>query len=434
VSRRHIAQPQRIAADVDRHVGDRVFGDAHRGRQVGGRLLQRRQFIAELLQFGLGRFGIERLKLLRRRRAGRQAGTGLLVRPGHKVHHGLAAGRKQRIVFGLQGAGLRRRQQILVPAGDLGVLVHRPRALEHAGQAVVVGRVDGVELVIVATGAAQGQPQERPAERVNLLVDDVHPHLGLVHLGQHLGPQRQEARGDQQFVPLVLVGRGEQVAGKLLDHKTVERLVAVQRVHDVVAISPGVAVGDVFVEAVGVGVTGHIQPVAAPTLAVRGRGQQPLDEPRVRIRTFVGQKGLDLLRSGGQAGQVERDAANDGSLIGRHRRREARRFEPSQDEAVHRRLRPGAIVDVWQRLVGGRLEGPVLRIAAGGTDGQVFRIGCAHLDPTHQDGNLLVGELAVRRHLQGIIRVSHGTHQPALVGPAGHQGWAVLATRERRSP
>ena len=38
--------------------------------------------------------------------------------------------------------------------------------------------------------------------------------------------------------------------------------------------------GDVLVQAVGVGVAGHVEPVPAPPLAVGGRGEQAVDEPR----------------------------------------------------------------------------------------------------------------------------------------------------------
>ena len=55
---------------------------------------------------------------------------------------------------------------------------------------VVVDRRDGIELVVVATGAADGQAQKSPAERIHLLIDDVHLHLLLINLGQHLRAER----------------------------------------------------------------------------------------------------------------------------------------------------------------------------------------------------------------------------------------------------
>ena len=89
---------------------------------------------------------------------------------------------------------LGRGQRPLVPLGHDLVVLHRLGAFEDAGQRVVVRRRDRVELVVVAAGAAERQPQEGPADGVDLLVDDVHLHLHRVVFGQHLGPERREAR------------------------------------------------------------------------------------------------------------------------------------------------------------------------------------------------------------------------------------------------
>ena len=99
------------------------------------------------------------------------------------------------------------------------------RVLVKIGQqAVVVALRDRVELVVVAAGAAERQPEDRLAERVELLVGDVHLHLLLVRLGQQLRPEDQEAGRGQ---PVRVVGRvRQQVAGDLLAEELVVRLVA----------------------------------------------------------------------------------------------------------------------------------------------------------------------------------------------------------------
>ena len=66
--RRDFAQLQRIAANVNRHVDDRVFADAHRRRQVGRRLFQRGKLIAQRFELRLCFLGIEFFKLLGKRR------------------------------------------------------------------------------------------------------------------------------------------------------------------------------------------------------------------------------------------------------------------------------------------------------------------------------------------------------------------------------
>ena len=74
--------------------------------------------------------------------------------------------------------------------------------------------------MVVAAGAAERQAEEGPADGVDLLVDDVHLHLGFIDFGQHLGADRQKAGGDQLLVPLGLVRGRKQVAGELLARGT----------------------------------------------------------------------------------------------------------------------------------------------------------------------------------------------------------------------
>src|SRR5262249_15337554 len=70
----------------------------------------------------------------------------------------------------------------------------------------------------------------------------------------------------------------DQVAGDLLAEEAVVGRIGVERGHDVVAVPPGVGVGDVLVHAVGVGVAGQVEPAAPPAFAIGGAGQEPVDE------------------------------------------------------------------------------------------------------------------------------------------------------------
>ena len=71
------------------------------------------------------------------------------------------------------------------------------RAVEDAGQRVVVGLRDRIELVVVAAGTAERQAQERLADRVDLVVDHVADHLLLVGVAAVPGAVDEERRGDQ---------------------------------------------------------------------------------------------------------------------------------------------------------------------------------------------------------------------------------------------
>ena len=88
-------------------------------------------------------------------------------------------------------------------------------------------------------------------------------------------------------------------------------LVAVEGADDVVAIAPGVGAVRVVLEAVGVGVADDVEPVAAPALAVVRRGEQAVDEFLVGVGRLVGEEGVDLFGRRRQAGQIERDAADE---------------------------------------------------------------------------------------------------------------------------
>src|SRR2546426_80825 len=74
--------------------------------------------------------------------------------------------------------------------------------------------------------------------------------------------------------------------------------------NDVVAIRVGVGIAAFFLEHVAfrVGVTGHIEPVPAPTLAVARRTEQSVHDPGKRFRRIVREKIFCLLWRRRQAG------------------------------------------------------------------------------------------------------------------------------------
>ena len=172
--------------------------------------------------------------------------------------------------------------------------------------------------MVVAAGAAERQAQERPADRVDLLVDDVHLHLGCVDLGQHLGPRaRKPVAINCSCRSALRSPPGSRSPAICSRRNRSYGLSPLKRGDDVIAIAPGVAVGHVLVEAVGVGVAGHVEPVPAPPLAVRRRGQQPIDHPIERVGPIVGEERVNLVGRRRQTGQVERHPANECSLVGR---------------------------------------------------------------------------------------------------------------------
>ena len=86
-------------------------------------------------------------------------------------------------------------------------------------------------------------------------------------IGVRTQPGDHEARRDD---PLAFAGR-QHVAGQLLADEIAIGLVRIERGDDPVAVGPGVVAALVLVVAVRVAVVGHVEPVPAPALAVRGR-------------------------------------------------------------------------------------------------------------------------------------------------------------------
>ena len=218
-------------------------------------------------------------------------------------------------------------------------------------------------------------------------------------------------------------GGGQQVAGDLLADELVVRLVVVERVDDVVAIAPGVRVGEVPRRAGRLAVAGDVEPVPAPAFAERGRGEQPVDDLLEGVGRRVVDEGVDLLGRRRQAGQVERDPA-DQRRAGRRRRPASGpspRARPGRSgrcrRAARRRRATGGHLRLAQRLPGPVLLPELLvlrRSACRSTTGRVdLRPGGAVLDPLRQVGDLLGRELLLRRHLEVVVR---------RAGPPGSAG------------
>ena len=92
------------------------------------------------------------------------------------------------------------------------------------------------------------------------------------------------------------IARPHGVAGQVLDHEPIERLVFVERSNDIVAERPGVVDHMVHFEAGAFAESHHIEPVPAPVLAVARRSEQPIDQSFVGVGRIVAQKCVDFFR------------------------------------------------------------------------------------------------------------------------------------------
>ena len=106
-----------------------------------------------------------------------------------------------------------------------------------------------------------------------------------------------------------------EVARQLQDRELIERQVAIEGAHHPLPVGPHFA-KVVDVDAVRVGVSRVVKPVAAAMFAPFEACEQRIDEPFVRVGGGVGDEGIDHRGVRGQSGEVERDPSGDGAAIG----------------------------------------------------------------------------------------------------------------------
>ena len=234
------------------------------------------------------------------------------------------------------------------------------RAGEDAGQRIIIPRRNGVELVVVAAGATDGQTEKGARRHVDLLVHDVHLQLAFPRLEKRLRSQHEKSCCDELFVTLLIAVARKQIAGELLANELGERLVLVERAYHVVAISPRIFIRQIVLQSVRVGIARNVEPVPAPTFAKLRRREQPIHDVDKRVFGVVRQEGFNLFRLGRQPCQVERSAANQRALIRRPGGFKSLPFQLGQNELVDRTARPLFVFDFGRKRVARWQESPMV--------------------------------------------------------------------------
>ena len=213
--------------------------------------------------------------------------------------------------------------------------------VEEGRELVVLALADRIELVVVALGAARGQPHPHRGRRVRAVEDVLDPVLLRDRAALEVDHVVPVETGRQQLLRRRI---RQQVAGKLVDGELVERLVRVEGVDHPVAPAPHEALV-VDVVAVRVGVAGRVQPGARHVLPVALGREQPVHETLVGVRRGVGHEGVDIGRRRRQAGQVERQTARERAAGRLGRGHEPLALQPGEDEAVDLAVCPIAVRD-----------------------------------------------------------------------------------------
>ena len=225
---------------------------------------------------------------------------------------------------------------------------------EDAKQGVVVAGGDGIEFVVVALGAADGESEPRGADRVHAVDKLFVARLGAIDACFAIGERvAQEAGGDQ----LIGGGVGKQIAGQLFDGEAIEGEVAIEGLDHPVAVGPDFAVV-VDVNAVGVAVARCIEPIAGAVFAIVRRFEVAVNHVLVGLGRGVGEVLLDLGGFGREAGEVERNAADEGAFVGFGRGGELLGFEFGEDEVVDGVAGPLFAIDRGNSVADGFFEGP----------------------------------------------------------------------------
>ena len=159
--------------------------------------------------------------------------------------------------------------------GQLGAAFARAfEWIEDGDEAVVVARGQRLELVVVTTGAADGEAEKGLPGGADDVVELIVAIRGGISGFIIPMTEAKKAGGDVRFERAVR----QFVTCELLDDEAVEGFVLVERLNDVIAVAPDEGLLGIALVAVGIGVAHHIQPVACPAFAVCGASEEVVDD------------------------------------------------------------------------------------------------------------------------------------------------------------
>ena len=311
---------------------------------------------------------------------------------------------------------------------------------EDASEGIVVLDSDGIELVIVTAGTAYGQSEYGTGGGIDLFVDHLHLEDLLVALVENFRTESEEAGGGETFLACGIRGAGfvEEIAGQLLADELVVGLVLVEGGDHVVAVAPGMGIGEIALHSVRFAEAGHVEPVPPPAFSEMGRSKELVDKPGPRFGdgTLVIEEGIDLLDGGREPDEVKVESSHQGAAIGVSDWFQSLGFHGGEDEAVDSGEGPVAVLHGRGVPFRRRNERPelasLLVIDFSGLEGFAFfdaGVGSTKGHPLCQGRDLLLGEFLLR-HLEIIIGMPDGGDEEALFRIAGNDGGPAVATAD----
>ena len=177
---------------------------------------------------------------------------------------------------------------------------------EDAVEGVVVLLRDGVEFVVVAAGAGDGEALEGFGDDVDLVVGPFDAVFEGVDGLEAVFDHAEVGEGEAGFVGVFGDSGRDEVAGEVFADELVVGDVVVEGADEVVAVAPGVGSVGVAFGAVGFAVADDVHPAAGHAFAEFWGGEEAVDD------LFVGLgfgEFVDFFGGGREAGEVEGDSS-----------------------------------------------------------------------------------------------------------------------------
>ena len=203
-----------------------------------------------------------------------------------------------------------------------------PDAFEDRFESVVIFGRDGIELVVVTTGAVDRDPQKGLTDGADKIFQFFLPHPGLhdragLAVADLVPGTGDEEPGGNDTVP---THGFQHIPRNLLSREQIIGLVGIETPDHIVPVTPGIRPELVPLKPLAFTVADDIEPMPRPAFTVAGGGQKSLDQlcgggpVTVRIR----HEGLGFFRSGRQPVQIKSEPPNEEASV-----RWGIRFQPA---------------------------------------------------------------------------------------------------------
>ena len=170
----------------------------------------------------------------------------------------------------------------------------------------------------MTTGTGDGQPEERLAEDIDLVVDPLTFIQADVHGRMILLAEKRPPGRDHRLIDVRATTEpwlGQKIARQMFEQKLIVGHALVERPDEVIAIVPGVGDDVVALMPARLRVTHQVHPVPGPAFAEMRRGQQAVHDTFPGAGFGIREKCLNVVPARRQSGDDELNAAQPRPVI-----------------------------------------------------------------------------------------------------------------------